>query len=266
MIEYACANWCEVFSQMQVWIQGLAKLENRRGEIPKELKSAMSMADCLILLVKHDDILKDASLHTRLVNLRSELHQGCAFTPEVLIRELEGILGQVRYALQRRKFVFIAPENQAYFERDDLFGSDVTRAFGSASADIKAAGNCVAAELYTASVFHFMRASEFGLRSLANKLRVRLTDKKKPIAIEYATWGKIIDQCNNRIEESRQKYVGKPKAEKVQLYSEAAQHCTFMKDIFRNDVSHTGAPYNRADALQAFERVRDFMQFLARIL
>jgi hypothetical protein len=37
-----------------------------------------------------------------------------------------------------------------------------------------------------------------------------------------------------------------------------------MKDIWRNSVSHTRKAYIRDEALAAFNRVGDFMKFLAR--
>ena len=46
--------------------------------------------------------------------------------------------------------------------------------------------------LNTASVFHCMRVSEFGLRWIAQKLRVKITDKGKVVPIEFGTWEKVI--------------------------------------------------------------------------
>lgn len=39
-----------------------------------------------------------------------------------------------------------------------------------------------------------------------------------------------------------------------------------MKDIWRNSAAHTRKPYKASEALGVYERVRDFMHFLASAL
>jgi len=56
------------------------------------------------------------------------------------------------------------------------------------------------------------------------------------------------------------------KSQKIEHYSDAADHCTYMKDIWRNSVSHTRKPYSFTEAVAVFERVRDFMQLLTKTL
>jgi hypothetical protein len=46
-------------------------------------------------------------------------------------------------------------------------------------------------------------------------------------------------------------------------YSDAADHCEFMKDIWRNNVSHTRKAYSDPEAVAVLQRVREFMEFLA---
>jgi hypothetical protein len=43
-----------------------------------------------------------------------------------------------------------------------------------------------------------IRVAEFGLRNIARKVGVRLTDKHKPQPIEYATWDKVITAIKNK--------------------------------------------------------------------
>ena len=76
--------------------------------------------------------------------------------------------------LAYRKFAFIKPSLSAYFEQEQLFGKDVHEKIPKARQDIKESGNCLAAELHTAAVFHLMRVAEHGLRKLARRLRVKL--------------------------------------------------------------------------------------------
>ena len=66
-----------------------------------------------------------------------------------------------------------------------------------------------------------------------------------------------------KVKAARQLSAGPRKQAQLTKFSEAGDHCTFMKDIWRNSVSHTRKPYIRDEALGAFNRVGDFMKFLA---
>lgn len=109
-----------------------------------------------------------------------------------------------------------------------------------------------------------MRVAEFGLRRIALKLQVKLKDKGQYHPIEYGTWDKVITACKNKITKIRQNPIGPKRQETLEFYSDAGDHCLFMKDVWRNNVSHTRKPYNQPEALAVLERVKDFMKFLAR--
>jgi hypothetical protein len=79
--------------------------------------------------------------------------------------------------LAQRKLVFIPPNLVEYLEQEKLFGDAVYENFPSARGDIRDAGNCLAAGLNTAAVFHLMRVVELGLRALAKKLHVKKVKK-----------------------------------------------------------------------------------------
>jgi hypothetical protein len=179
---------------------------------------------------------------------------------------LDSIRHSIQVELGERRFAYIPPSNDKYFEQEKLFGDEVYEKFKRARQDIKDAGNCLAASLPTAGVFHLMRVAEHGLRSLAQKLRVRLTHTRKNCPIEFADWNKIVEACENRIEEARKLPAGPKRQAKLELYSDAADHCTFMKDIWRNTMAHTRKSYKESEAIGVLERVRDFTVFLGRNL
>ena len=125
----------------------------------------------------------------------------------------------------------------------------------------------MAVELSTAAVFHLMRVSEYGCGDSHERFFVKLTDKRKHQPLEYADWDKVITGINNKIQHVKTSLSKGPVQHgKLNLCSEAAQHCLYMKDIWRNDISHTRQPYSQAEAIVVFERVRDFMQFLERAI
>lgn len=179
--------------------------------------------------------------------------------------EIQRLSQQLIKDLTGRKFLIIAPLKGELVDNDHLFGEPVTLACPNAANDIKEAGNCLAIESHTATVFHLMRVAEHGLRMLAKSLRVKLTDSGHVQAIETADWDKVITGLKNKILSVRQN-IPKGSRRDLQLgvYSDLADHCLFMKDIWRNSVSHTRKPYKPHEALTAFDRVRDFMTALAQ--
>ena len=118
----------------------------------------------------------------------------------------------------------------------------VWKRFPKSKKDCEDAAYCYALERNTAYLFHSMRIAEHGLRKLAKKFKVTLIDKGTLQPYEYAEWDKIITATNTAISAARALPKGPKRKNELEALSDAAQHCTFMKDIWRNTVSHTSAP------------------------
>jgi hypothetical protein len=118
------------------------------------------------------------------------------------------------------KYFYHYPQEKALvllkFERD---WDTINSRFPSSKRDALAAVDCWALGHNTASVFHFMRVAEYGLRAIAKELRAPLP-KKKPI--EWATWQEIIIAIRTaRDEIGRTKPAGPGKDEALAFYSGA---------------------------------------------
>src|SRR6266436_2154611 len=162
--------------------------------------------------------------------------KGCS--AQGIAAQLEDLLHSVRREVGKRYFAFI-PENKIeFFEQHDLFGERVSAAFPSAQSEIKDAGNCLAADLHTAAVFHFMRASEHGLRALARHLRV-----KPSMPLEYAGWEEVIRAIDRKLGALRTKPRGRAKSEALEFYRLTLSECEMLKDVWRNPVSHARHRY-----------------------
>jgi hypothetical protein len=166
--------------------------------------------------------------------------------------------------LEKRKFAFIEPQKSELFEGLEAAWGPVCKIIPSASVDVKEAHIARMVELDTATVFYMMRVAEQGLRYLARKLRISLTHKGYRLPIEYADWDKVITGIKNKIDNVRHLPAGPKRQERLTKFSDAADHCLFMKDIWRNNISHTRDPYKPGEALRVIERVRDFMQFTVK--
>lgn len=145
-----------------------------------------------------------------------------------------------------------------FFEQHDLFGEAVSAAFPSAQSEIKDAGNCLAADLHTAAVFHLMRAVEHGLRALARHLKVKAGQP-----LEYACWEQVIRAIDQRLDKIRLKTRGRKKSAELEFYGRLLMECAYFKDKWRNPVSHARDRYSEAGALDALGHVQDFMKKLA---
>jgi hypothetical protein len=171
------------------------------------------------------------------------IFKGCDAVKLLLFKELEG-----------RKLAFIPADKHRFLE-PDLFGEVVGAAFPSAHPEIKDAGNCLAADLPNAAIFHLMRVAELGLRGLARRLRVSL-----PFHIEYATWGEVVRAINGRLDTLKNKTAAQDR--KAKFYGGLVLDIRVFSYLWRNPIMHTREWYVDHDAEKAFDSVRDFMQQL----
>lgn len=188
---------------------------------------------------------------------------GVGITYQQLVNELDVLRQAIEADLEERTFVFIPRVDAEVLQRMKDTWSNVWEVIPDSHRDVREALSCYALDRHTAAVFHAMRIAEHGLRHLARKLHVRLIHSKKTTPIEFADWAKIITAIKNKIDPVGKRAPSKKRQELLEKYSDAADHCVFMKDIWRNNVSHTRDPYKKPEALGVIERVRDFMQFVA---
>jgi hypothetical protein len=273
MIEYCALKFCEAYGKL--WRQIDAVFIRQRDDRTKELNDrklsdgyTRFVADegLALLMAEMDRLELDKELRhkTKLLYARMADPGSRNWTAELLLDSLTEIRRGIGLELNKHKFAYVRSPNNQYLEQEHLFGSEVHSKFKSARQDIKEAGNCFAMELYTAAVFHLMRVSEHGLRMIAKRVGATIIAKGTRIPIEYGDWQKVIDAINARIATIRTLPHGPKRQARLSFYSDAAQHCLFMKDIYRNDISHTRKPYDQHEATGAMQRVHDFMQFLTR--
>jgi hypothetical protein len=139
------------------------------------------------------------------------------------------------------------------------FSRDVLDAFPSATYDIREAGNCLAVECNTASVFHLMRVAEYGMRALAWDRRIKIA--RGPI--ELATWEDVIRE----LEKSEQQISQYPKSlardAQYDFFHGVMMDLRAFKNAFRNQVMHTRSVYSNTEAVAIYERVSSFMNLLS---
>lgn len=207
-----------------------------------------------------------AELHTPLRRLGGVLHgkvNARAISNYDLMVQLQELRTDIVEDLRFRRFALVPFDKTEIYDKGIPAWQTVWKRFPKAEHDTREAIDSYVLGLNTATVFHAMRIAEMGLRALARRLRVTVSHKKGPMPIDLADWEAVITACRNEITRLRTLAKGHKSALRLQLYSEAAEHCGFMKDIYRNPVSHARKVYNAGEALGALTRVYDFMQFLA---
>jgi hypothetical protein len=165
--------------------------------------------------------------------------------------------------LAYRRFAFVQASKAKPLDEVSKDWAVVWQRFPQTKIDAEHAVECYALEQNTACIFHLMRVAELGLRDIAKKVGVKLTDKGKPQPIEYATWDKVINGIKTRLTAAHAKPKSERRSRQLQFYADAADQCTYIREMWRNEVSHTRKSYNDGEALGVLGRVRDFMSLLA---
>lgn len=163
-----------------------------------------------------------------------------------------------------RRFAYVPSAKGALH---DGFGSgweEIWTKFPESKEDSQHAIDCYALEQNTACVFHFMRVAEVGLRNIAKNVGVKLTDKRKPMPIEFATWDKVINGIKSKLIQAHALSRSVRKNERLRFYSDAADQCTYFRDLWRNDTAHTRKHYDEGEALSVMNRIREFMHLLSK--
>ena len=185
---------------------------------------------------------------------------------EKIYAQLRMLVEMARREMEAIRLAAIFNENAQFFEQDEQFGKEVKdSASPQLNAEIKAAGNCLAADLHTAAVFHLMRIAERGLHALAKHI---LPVWNKQFPLEFSEWHDVLDaidtELGNQKKQAQQLTRGSAKDQELEFYSGLLKNIAYFKDAYRNPVSHLRGNYDRTKALVVFEEVKGFMQRLVK--
>jgi hypothetical protein len=126
------------------------------------------------------------------------------------------------------------------------FGIRFVDNFSDAASEIEQARRCYAHGLFTACVFHLMRATEIGLNAVFKSLN----SNKNP----GQNWGQIINDMKGEINQRQ----GLAPEEK-KFFDSVLTSLTVFKDSWRNPTMHREYSFDEGPAAMAFDAVRGFM-------
>ncbi len=181
-------------------------------------------------------------------------------------------LGDVYQELGRRiqdelssaKFLYLPPSRAVYYEQKDesdtkyqLLTPEGKKKFAQSIEDAEEAAKCIAVGRYTAAVFHLMRVMERGVQRLGKKLKVS-------IPVEEKDWGfisKHITGALNHLPNST------PQEKRVHTrYAKAAVYLDNVREAWRNPTMHPKETYTDEEAENVFRFVKQYMEYLVKIL
>jgi hypothetical protein len=190
------------------------------------------------------------------------------FNASALEAEFRNIETDITIEMFKHQFVQIEESGVQHLSLSQKFGKVVIDAFPSAATDITDAGNCLALEFGTATVFHSMRVVECGIRAFAVHLglgKIAVNRKNgKTIPIAYAQWEQILNQLPDKIEAKILRIARGPKRQNAQqFYYSTLQELGGFKEAWRNHVMHARVAYTPIDAQAVLSHVERFMKSLA---
>jgi len=185
-------------------------------------------------------------------SIRDE-QRGKTLSNEDIRRSLKEINRSFVQELESQVFLYINGPNTKWLHRNDAFGSVVANSFRTCTADIWAAGNCLALELYDSCVFHLMRVVERGLAVMAAKFNV---------PSDQRNWHNIIEEIESAIRKMDRSWGTDWKSLQSQ-YAEVACQFMFFKQAWRNHVAHGRDTYDLSRTMTILIATEHFMNRLA---
>jgi hypothetical protein len=151
-------------------------------------------------------------------------------------RDMERLISIFEDELRSRKCLFIPSHLEVMFENDSIVSDEVLDVFPKASEELRNSGTALATGLFTASVFHAMRAAEIGLRSMHSAFPLTFKGNK---SIEFAEWREVLDALSNVASGIENKpNSDSDKEPDLNFVSEASAQFRFFKNGWRVRVAH----------------------------
>lgn len=259
MIKFKAPDFFRL-TQTLIEIRTMIEGHERRGT-PDEVISddntsfLESQFDKLLSLCQEMGLILSVML---IKEVKVAVHNRSNYTILKFAREMKEVERRILHEMSLPLFMVMSRDKAEYYEKIDLFGSQVSANFPATVYDIEESGNCYATGRYTASVFHLMRVLEKGLHAFARELKITF-----PTPLELENWQNIIEKIESEIKELNKLPKGQQKSDELQFYSEAAKEFRYFKDAWRNHVAHSRERYDERQAKRILEHVRDFMEHIA---
>lgn len=259
MLKVSARNFIELGQEIASTSLNLFAADLMSRDNPSDGLGDEELEDMRRQLIKIGDICieLDLPISGGLISDRVDRTGGRSNLPESS-REFDLLADAVKGEIRNKLFLFVPPHLAKYYEYDDLLSDEARAVFPSSAIEVRSAGNCLAAGLNTACVFHCMRAVEHGLRALADDVG---------LTFDVQQWNNVIEQIESEIRKlGNSMKAGTAKTERLQFLSEASMEFRHFKDGWRNHVMHARASYEEPQATNVIDHVRVFLEALSKNL
>ena len=175
---------------------------------------------------------------------------------EALRQELERHL---QWDASDEMFMHLSAEDAKHYNDESVLTEHGRGQFPRAHAELVLAGNCLAADCNTASVFHSMRAAERALHAHAEMLGVKF-----PFSIDLADWKNVIEGIEAKVVNLKVLPKSDTKSDETTFHSKAANQYWYLKDAWRNHVAHAREDYDQHQARTILTHVADLIEHLSQ--
>lgn len=173
-----------------------------------------------------------------------------ALTSELLTRVMDD--------LESRVFLAVTPEAASFYQpKEALFGKAVESQFPSVMFEIEEAGKCRAVGLYTACVFHLMRAFEVSIRAVARSLSI--PDPLKPAD---RNWGNLLKAVKAEIDRRWPASADRLHGD-GRIFESIYASLDAVKNPWRNSTMHVEGKYTEEEARHIWNATEGFMRALS---
>lgn len=267
MLEFAARDYVEIAHQFGVVLATLRTDKPKELDLGNTIQTLLAETNRLGLLVTREALGEFLLEMIRLnpdgvaaIGIGAERtfqFTNTGLNSERTCHHIETIYSTLKAELRTTLFKVIPKERAKYNDSEWLKGPDLQTKFPIAFKELERGGICYSLGQPTASVFHSMRALESGLSALA-----------KPFAISTAldNWQTIIEQIEKAVRNLGTQQKSQQKSDDESFYGAATSHLYFVKNAWRNHVSHRLESYSDDDALRILLRTQEFVGSLCERL
>jgi hypothetical protein len=265
MLEFAARDYVEIAYEFGS-VLAIARKSVPQGtvDLSKSIGKLLEDANRLGLLVTREALgmflLEVAKMHPDRVKMQGqgddrEFHfKDAGLDSDRMCYHLETIYSTLKAELRTTLFKVIPKEKSKYNDAEWLKGFELQTKFPIAFRELERGGICYSLGQSTASVFHSMRALESGLAALAKPF--------PHISPTVENWQNIIEQIERAVRDMGTQPKSQQKSEDEKFFGAATSHLYFIKNAWRNHVSHRLESYSDDEALKILMRTQEFTESL----
>jgi hypothetical protein len=267
MLEFAARDYVEIAYQFGEVLATLRTEKPKELDLGNAIQTLLAEANRLGLHVTREALgefllemvkLNPESVTAIGIGLERTFHfKNVGLNTQRTCYHVETIYSTLKAELRTTLFKVIPKERAKYNDPEWLKSPDLQTKFPLAFRELERAGICYSLGQPTACVFHSMRALESGLSALAKPFTISST---------LDNWNTIIEQIEKAVRNLGTQQKSQQKSDDEKFYGAATSHLYFVKNAWRNHVSHRLENYSDDDALKILLRTQEFVGSLCERL